>query len=145
MADELDYDNPWIFNDKIFKSSDIQDNYGFIYKITNLMDGRAYIGRKYFWSKRRLKKKDKKRTTLESNWKEYYGSSDILLEDIEKLGKETFKREILSLRSTKGQVNYEEIKIQFQLDVLYALDSNGNYMWYNNNISGRWFRPKKKS
>lgn len=132
----------WLYNGKEFLSEQISDNYGFIYKITNTVTGKLYIGRKYFWSKRRLKKTDKRRTTKESDWKDYYGSSDLLCADIEKYGKDKFTREILSLHKTKGQVNYSEIKLQFQLDVIYALDSNGQHQYYNTNIMGRYFTPR---
>ena len=124
----------WLFESKEFTTEMIGENYGFIYKITNTLTGKLYIGRKYFWSKRKLKKA-KRRTTLESDWKNYYGSSDLLCSDIEKYGKENFKREILSLHKTKGQVNYAEIMLQFQLDVLYAMDTSGEELFYNNNIS----------
>ena len=138
----IEYENPWTFNNKVFLSEDIKGNYGFVYKITNLINQKVYIGRKYFWSKRKLRKKDKRRTTRESDWKKYYGSSSSLHEDIEKYGSQNFKREILSLHNTKGKVNYTEIKVQFQLDVLYNLDTNGEYLYYNTNIMGRYFTPR---
>ena len=140
----MTYDNPWIYNSKIFETEDIQDNYGFVYKITNLITGKMYLGRKYFWSKRKIKKA-KRRTTLESDWKNYYGSSDVLLADIELLGKDSFKREIISTHKTKGQVNYTEIKLQFAYDVIHALDSNGKHLYYNTNIMGRYFTPKNSN
>ena len=139
----IEYENPWTLDGEIFLTEDIKSNYGFVYKITNLKTQKAYIGRKYFWSKRKWKKKDKHRSTRESDWKKYYGSSSSLHEDIEKYGDQNFKREILSLHDTKGKVNYTEIKIQFLLDVLYTLDSNGENLFYNDVISSRWFRPRK--
>ena len=50
----IDYENPWIFNGHPFLSEDINDYFGFVYRITNLQSDRAYIGRKYFWSYRKL-------------------------------------------------------------------------------------------
>ena len=49
----VDYENPWIFEGNPFLSENIEDNYGFVYLITNLQNGRKYIGRKYFWSFRK--------------------------------------------------------------------------------------------
>ena len=50
----IDYENPWIFEGHPFLSKDIDDYFGFVYRITNLQSGKQYIGRKYFWSFRKL-------------------------------------------------------------------------------------------
>ena len=52
----LDYDNPWLYEGKPFTSDDIQDNYGFVYCLTDSVTTKKYIGRKYFWSVRTVKK-----------------------------------------------------------------------------------------
>lgn len=127
-------ETPWTFDGKQFTSEDIGDSYGFVYIITSKIDGRKYIGRKYFWSVRKLKKKDKRRTKSESDWKDYYGSSPELNKQIEKHGKHNFIREILSLHSTKGRVNIEEVREQFKNDVLERDD------YINENINGKWHR-----
>jgi len=129
--------NPWLFCGKPFTSDDIQDSYGFVYCITNLKTNHKYIGRKYFYSKRKLKRKDKRRTTLYSDWEEYYGSSEELLKDIESYGKENFMRQILSIHKTKGDVNINEVKEQFARNVL----EDANYI--NRNINGKWHRIPK--
>ena len=49
QIDEELYENPWIFKGSPFLSKDIDDMYGFVYCITNVVTGRKYIGRKYFW------------------------------------------------------------------------------------------------
>ena len=41
-----DYENPWYFKGSPFLSEDINDLYGFVYRITNLQNGREYIGSK---------------------------------------------------------------------------------------------------
>lgn len=130
----------WLYQDKEFTEAP-KEYYGFVYRITNLLTGKMYIGRKYFWSMRKPRGK-KRRQKSESNWKDYYGSSDVLKDDIEKYGVKNFKREIISLHKTKGQVNYTEIKVQFQEDVLYALDDNQQRLYYNGNILSRYFAPK---
>ena len=43
------YENPWLYEGKYFTSDDINDFFGFVYRITYLQNGREYIGRKYFW------------------------------------------------------------------------------------------------
>ena len=112
----------WIYEEKEFTSDHIGDYYGFVYRITNMVNGHDYIGRKYFKSVRKLKplkgKKRKRKKIIETDWQDYYGSSKRLLEDIDKLGKENFKREIILLCNTRGETNYMEAKIQFDENVL---------------------------
>ena len=115
----------WFYNNEPFL--DPGENYGFVYIITNLTDGRKYIGKKFFWtSKRKQVNKVRKRYKAESDWQEYWSSSDELKADIEKLGKDNFKREIIHLCKTKGVTNYLEAKEQFERAVLENKD-----LWYN--------------
>ena len=123
-----------------FSGSSIGDNFGFVYKITNLLNGRQYIGRKYFWSFRTPKGK-KRKVKQESDWKKYYGSCPELKEDIEKVGnKMFFKREILSLHTTKGKTNFEETRQLFLNNVLIESMDDGIPKYYNSNILSRYFR-----
>lgn len=95
--------------------------YGFIYEITNKLTGKKYIGRKYFTeAKTRQVKLKKKRTRVESNWREYWGSSKSLTEDIAKYGVENFSRKILMLCTTRGNTNYWEAKFLFDNNVLLS-------------------------
>ena len=135
----MTYDNPWYYKDTAFTSDDIGDFFGFVYRITNLQSGKQYIGRKYFWQKRKPKGA-KRRVTSESDWKKYYGSSEELKQDIKDLGRDTFKREILSLHTTLGQVNYEETKQLFINNVLTESLDDGKPMYYNSNILGRYMK-----
>ena len=115
----MDYENPWLYLEQPFDSDSIGDNFGFVYKITNLLNGRQYIGRKYFWSFRTPPGK-KRKQKQESDWKRYYGSCPELKEDIKKTSNRVFfKREILSLQE--------------------SLD-NGMPAYYNSNILGRYMR-----
>mgnify|MGYP001988248337 CR=1 FL=1 len=133
-----EYENPWIYMGTCFSGSDVGDNFGFVYLITNLSNQRQYIGRKYFWSFRTPKGK-KRKVKEESDWKKYYGSCPELKEDVKKLGKEFFKREILSLHTSKGKVNFEETKQLFLNNVLTeSLDGVPKY--YNSNILGRYMK-----
>ena len=113
--------------------------YGFVYRITNIQSGKQYIGRKYFWQKRKPKG-GKRRVTSESDWKRYYGSCPELKDDIKLFGKESFTREILSLHRTPGRVNYEETRQLFLHDVLTKALDNGTPAYYNSNILGRYYR-----
>ena len=133
------YTNPWIFKGSVFDSDDIGDHYGFVYCITNTTTGKSYIGRKYFVQKRKPKG-GKRRVTSESNWKQYYGSSDELKQDIRRDGKDSFKREILSLHTTLGRTNYEETRQLFLNEVLTKRLTDGSPAYYNSNILGRYYR-----
>lgn len=121
------YDNPWVYNDKEFESEDIGDNYGFVYRITNTKNGYDYVGRKFFWTVKKrppLKgKKNKRRETVETDWKDYWGSSDRLNKDIDQLGKDNFKREIIYLCKTRGETNYMEVYFQITEHVLLREDN----------------------
>lgn len=111
----------WTYGIKNFTSDDIDTNYGFVYIITNTVNNRKYIGKKWFWSLRKKKIKGKKRAKrikLESDWKDYYGSSAELTADVLTYGKDKFKREILILCKTKGDASYHEARLQFEFKVL---------------------------
>jgi len=104
------------------ENTDHSDLYGFVYLITNIKNGRKYIGKKFFWRKKILpitkSRKRRKHTQVESDWKSYYGSSEELNSDIDKYGKDNFRREILHLCRTNGECGYLEAKEQFVRDAL---------------------------
>ena len=129
----VDYENPWLFDEKPFTSIDIGKSYGFVYLITDKVTGKMYIGRKYFWSMRK-KKGATKRKREESDWKDYYGSADEIKALVKEFGQNRFNRQILSVHSTKGDVNYSEVREQFRRDVLEKDE------YINANINGKWFR-----
>ena len=134
-----EYPNPWRYMGTVSDGSLIRDNYGFVYLITNQSNQRQYIGRKYFWQKRKPKG-GKRKVTSESDWRKYYGSCPELKDDIKLFGKECFSREILSLHKTPGRVNYEETRQLFLHDVLTKALDNGTPAYYNSNILGRYYR-----
>ena len=136
---DVDYENPWIYEGAPFTSDDIGDYYGFVYRITNTSTQKSYIGRKYFYQKRKPRG-GKRRVTSESDWKRYYGSSDDLKRDIREIGKDSFRREILSLHTTLGKVNYEETKQLFFYNVLTEALDDGTPKYYNSNILGRYMK-----
>ena len=139
-----DYENPWQYNGTDFDGSCIGDNFGFVYRITNNINGKKYIGRKYFWQKRKPRANGqtgkRRRVTSESNWRNYYGSCPELSADVKEYGRNSFTREILRLHKTQGKVNFEETRQLFVNNVLTESLTDGNPAYYNSNILGRYYR-----
>lgn len=133
------YQNPWMYQGNVFTSNDIEDYFGFVYCITNLLNGKKYIGRKNFYTYRKPRGK-KRKVKKEGDWINYWGSCDELKEDIQLLGKENFKREILSFHYTQGKLNFEEIRQQFLNNVLTEKLDSGEPAFYNNNIANRFYK-----
>jgi hypothetical protein len=107
----------------------------FVYLITNKTNGMMYVGKKlakFKVTKAPLKgKKNKRRSTKESDWREYWGSSDRLNADVEQLGPENFTREVLHFCPSRGIASYLEAKEQFERKVLETDD------YYNGIINVR--------
>ena len=112
-----------------------EDVVGFVYIITNTTNGRMYIGKKLAKFKRSrppLKgRKNKRRFKVNSDWQDYYGSSDDLTIDVKKLGKDKFTREILFYCKSKAELSYIEAREQFARKVLESND------YYNGHIRVR--------
>jgi hypothetical protein len=108
---------------------------GFVYLITNLTDNRKYIGKKLAQFKKSrppLKgKKNRRKYTVESDWRDYWGSSDRLNEDVKTLGTDKFSREILFFCRSRAELSYLEAKEQFDRRVLETDD------YYNGIINVR--------
>ena len=126
--------NQWTFNGK--KIIELpEDVVGFVYHITNTTNGRKYIGKKlakFKRSKAPLKgRRNRRRYKVESDWQDYYGSSDDLTIDIKRLGAENFKREILFYCKSKSELSYVEAREQFARKVLETKD------YYNGHIRVR--------
>ena len=118
-----------------------EDCIGYVYLITNLVSGRKYIGKKLAkfskvsYKTVKLKNGNKKRkrikSKIDSDWKEYWGSSPNLQADIDTLGKEKFSREILYYCKSKAETSYIEAREQFDRKVLESDD------YYNGIINCR--------
>lgn len=121
----------WQYNGEVF--TDVPKGMeGFVYIITNLTNNKKYIGKKHFWT-RQKDRKTGRRKTLESDWKNYFGSCDELNEDVKTLGKEHFLREILYLCPHKKSMSYYETYEQFKRNVLLSEE------YYNTNIGGTFY------
>ena len=106
----------WTMNGKPFELGDLthKEIYGFVYLITSKKTNKQYIGKKFFWSsKTKSVKGKKKRSKVESDWKTYFGSNKVLIEDVKQNGEDNYIREILHLCKTKGECNYLEAYEQF--------------------------------
>jgi hypothetical protein len=128
----------WLINEDVY----IHENmFGFIYEITNKVNGKKYIGKKQ--CVRKIKRKPLKGKTRnridhkESDWKTYTSSSNDLNDDIQKYGKENFEFRILKVCGSKWELGYEEIKEQIARDVLRRDD------YYNGIINVRIGTPPK--
>ena len=122
----------WYYNGEPVET--IDDKYlAFVYLITNITTGKKYIGLKTTKSsKTKTVKGKKKKFKVESDWRNYWSSSEDLKNDLELFGKENFKREILYFCINKGTANYLEAREQFDNRVLEKPDD-----WYNGIINCR--------
>jgi hypothetical protein len=126
----------WQYNGEVF--TDVPKGMeGFVYIITNLTNQKKYIGKKHFWT-RQKDRKTGRRKTLESDWKNYFGSCDELNEDVKTLGREHFLREILYLCPHKKSMSYYETYEQFKRNVLLSED------YYNTNIGGTFYMSESE-
>lgn len=122
----------WIYQDNEITMVPPSPYLGCVYLIRNLHSGKGYIGKKLFWFKKTKQVKGKKKKILvESDWQDYYSSSEELKADVVKLGKENFHREILHLCTSKGNMNYLELREQIDRRVLESDD------WYNGYVGSR--------
>ena len=117
------------------------DVVGFVYLITNNINGKRYIGKKLAkFAKTRYKMhtqkngkrvKKKIRSYVDSDWLTYWGSCEALTLDMAVLGVHSFSREILRMCYSKAECSYYEAKEQFYNEVLESPN------WYNGQISIR--------
>jgi hypothetical protein len=123
---------------------------GFVYCITDVSNGKKYIGKKLFWSTKKLKPlkgKTRRRTKVEeSNWQDYFGSSDEVKTLVEERGAEAFHREILHLCKSRGELSYMELKEQVDREVLLSEDYYNGIIQVRINkshVKNLWKRQEK--
>ena len=113
----------WLHNNNVVDTLP-EDCEAFVYLITNNTNDKKYVGKKlakFKTTKPPLKgKKNKRRGTKESDWREYWGSSDNLKEDVLALGEDKFTREILYFCPSRGVARYIEAREQFERKVLLS-------------------------
>lgn len=116
----------WYYKNEEFTSEMIGNYVGFVYLITDKSNNKKYVGKKLLTSVRKLpplKGKTRRRTVIkETDWQQYYGSSDEVKLMVEEKGADNFHREILYLCNSKGELSYKEAKYQFENDVLLRDD-----------------------
>jgi hypothetical protein len=113
----------WHYNGVEFTEDLIDKSFGFVYCITNLTNGRKYIGKKLFTKSGRKQTKGKiKKVRVTSDWLDYYGSNKELQEDVVKNGADTFHREILYLCATRSECSYRETLEIFSRGALLTED-----------------------
>ena len=101
----------WYFHntDEEFEEDDIQDNVGFVYIISHNKTGKKYIGKKLFTkSKTKQIKGKKKKIRVSSDWQTYWGSNEVLKEEVKRNGEDEYTREILHLCKTRSECSYWE-------------------------------------
>lgn len=144
----------WLYKDQDGSTKEFRtledfptDTFGFVYKVTNICDGRFYIGKKVLYNNvtKTLTKKEiaewdkpgrvpkKRKLQKESDWETYWGSNKQIKQDLKDMGEDCFTREILTFCKSKKQLSYYEVYWQMHLQVL-QIDS------YNDNIQGRFYR-----
>lgn len=132
----------WHYKGEEFTSEMIGDYIGFVYIITDKSNEKKYVGKKLFKSKRRLpplKGKTRKRTkVVETDWKDYFGSSDEVKLLVEEHGRDNFVREILHLCNTKGEMGYLELREQIIRNALLRDD------YYNGIVQAKIHRSHVK-
>lgn len=136
----------WHFEEKEFVRDDFPDKFtGFVYLITDLVNGKKYIGKKQFTNTKTLPplkgQKRKRKKVTESDWQDYFGSNEKIKSLVEEHGRDRFKREILKLCRSTAEMTYWETKLQFDYDVLLRDDFYNDYIMCR--ISGSHMRALK--
>lgn len=123
----------WYHDGQEVAEIDLKKYAAFVYLITNLKTDRLYIGLKQTsFAKTKQVKGKKKRIRVESDWRDYWSSSEELKKDVETLGEQSFKREILYFCEMKSHANYLEAREQMDRRVLENPDK-----YYNGIINCR--------
>lgn len=134
----------WRYLGRVFGETDIPEGVvGFVYKIERRDTGRIYFGQKKFTKARTRKplkgRVRKRRNRIASDWLDYWGSNQELIAEVRSLGSRKFKRTILYLCRTKGEMNYRELQEQLYHDVLLYPDKFYN-SYVGTRINGRHLR-----
>ncbi len=124
--------------------------FGFTYLITNKRTGKRYVGLKqfYLWNGpvAGYKCTDMEnewwdaKAWRDNKWQEYTGSSIKLNNEIALGNVYDYKFEVLEMCRTKLDLHLAEVLYMQEHNVLEAVDEQGDYLWYNENIAGCEYR-----
>lgn len=89
----------------------VNEPYGFVYIVTNLTNGKRYVGQRKFDNR--------------GKWKSYMGSGTEIKMAIDKYGKKNFKRDIVYVA-----YNFEELS-QAEQEIIQFLDAGKSRNYYN--------------
>lgn len=96
---------------------------GFVYIIHDLPNSMKYVGKKLAITTRKQPplrgNKNKRHKQVETNWRDYYGSSERLCDMVAAFGPQQFEREIIHWCRNKNEMSYLEAKEQFDRRVLH--------------------------
>lgn len=116
-------------NTIILNEEDIKNYYGFVYITEHINKNKFYIGKKSF----------------ANNWRTYLGSGKILKRNINKYGKDSFKRHIVALTTSEE----ESCKLEIELIRKYnAIKDKNFYNIHEGGLGGNMiagYSPKEKS
>ena len=121
----------WYYNNDLITTAP-EEYVGFVYEIHDTHNQRYYIGKKLLWTTKKLPplkgKQNKRHKRIETDWQDYYGSSDVLNGVRAEIGNQHFKRKILYWCENKNQMSYFETKTQFDRDVLFKDEYYNGYI-----------------
>jgi len=138
----------WTFEGKDLVDDEIPEgSTAFLYLITHVESGRWYIGRKNLSRKvtKVVKTKTgipkKKRSLVESDWKNYWSSSSYVKDLVAQEGADKFTREILIFVSTPAATIYGEEALLYMSGSMFdPLCLNGHI---RTKIMRKWFENKE--
>jgi len=125
-------------NDKGQFKLDTDKWFGFIYKVTFLLTGERYLGKKAFHKTSRSGKRG-----YAAQWRGYTSSSTHLNLLMAQYPMECFLFEIIMLCETRGGWSYAEANLLHRSDVLTEKNRLGERRYLNNRIDSVKWIPKE--
>lgn len=97
---------------------------GFVYEITDNVNGKIYVGKKLFYFTKTLPPlkgtKRRRKVVSESDWRSYYGSNPTIKAIIAKEGPGRFTRKIIHLCINKSEMSYIETKEIIEREAIFS-------------------------
>jgi len=119
------------------KDRKLAESFGFLYLMVNKQTGMAYVGKRQFWAFKR----NSMTKTGAALWRLYKSSSSHVKAAIK--GGEAFEYHILGVFETRAWLSYTEAYLQMVLQTMTERASDGERMWYNNQVAAIRFVPKE--